>query len=166
MHQRLPAQNLPFRPEHEARPDGEPGGERRLGGRARLVDRVHGLEDEEVDSRTRQHLGDLSVLRKRLIPARRQVRSETMLQRRHDASNRDVTIFGLAGSAGERDRFGCELGRASLETRRAYVTLVIGVPEDVEVEAPVELERVGPYDIGPGRDVLLVQRANFFAVRA
>ena len=76
-------EQLALRPEHEADPERQAGQAGGLDGGARLVERVHRGEQQQVHARFDQRLGQLVVLLAGRVVVRREVRPEAVLQRRH-----------------------------------------------------------------------------------
>ena len=93
-----------------------------------------------------------------------QVRPERVLERRHHAGYGHIPSGGVARLTSEIDRPQRELMGARLQPRRSDVPHVVRAAEDVQVEAVVQLEGVGADDVGPGFDVLDVERRDLLRI--
>ena len=151
-------EQLALRPEHEADPERQAGQAGGLDGGARLVQGVHRGEQQQVDAGLDERLGKLVVLLARDVVMGGEVRAEAVLQGTHHAGDGGLGASGLlAGLQGKLDGLASQVDVTGLQARRADVRHVGRVAEDVEVDALIELERVGAQHVAAGIEVFGVE---------
>jgi hypothetical protein len=160
----IPAEHIALRADHEAGPYRKSGAESGLGRRSCLADGVHGFQENEVHAALLEPGSDLPVLGARGSRIGGQVRPERVLERCHHTGYGHVPAGRVARLASEVNRLQRELMGARLQPRSPDVPHVVRAAEDVQVEAVVQLGGVGADDVGPGFDVLDVERRDFLRI--